>query len=542
MNHSQPLTSSTGPASGSIAISPTLPLIKNYFHPPTPTTAGPTNGTYLIPPRPKPGRKPATDEPQTKRKAQNREAQRAFRARKVRKLEDLEWRYKALEDDISSERNAWAAEQENCASEMQKQVEQIAQLTTEVERTKEQLRIALGQREKLQEDRDLWKSRADNLNLRMKRLPTNMKNLRDPNLSKAAGPARSTPLMLAPQSPQPPADGCGKCQDDGECPCIDHLINLGVPDSGAAAQVPASPLTDIPMNDGRGADNVDYAEREMDFTTKRPDFEKSVSIGFIGSTPSIDDKCGFCTDADNCICATEAAAKQAQYAAEESVASESSSPGIARLPSRKSAKPTPKAGPGTCERCQSDPAQRAWCQNVAKYGRTELFPPNSSPTSSPSSLQRHRPTPSSTAPSSLPCNDAYAILKRKLPTDFSERDYAPDLVLKSTTEFSRRYSAYDIECASIMGVLSQGTIRHPSVQQSQLHQYRHQRPWVDGAPASPTSPPVDITTSMEVGAEKIGIDRVLNVGEGERRGMESPPASRASSIGVGRSPISNVLN
>ncbi|EPQ66639.1 hypothetical protein BGT96224_4650 [Blumeria graminis f. sp. tritici 96224] len=38
-----------------------------------------TRKEWVIPPRPKPGRKPATDTPPTKRKAQNRAAQRAFR-------------------------------------------------------------------------------------------------------------------------------------------------------------------------------------------------------------------------------------------------------------------------------------------------------------------------------------------------------------------------------------------------------------------------------------------------------------------------------
>jgi hypothetical protein len=59
------------------------------FGPSTPG-AGPTSQRYEIPPRPKPGRKPATDEPASKRKAQNRESQRAFRARKVAKLEEMQ--------------------------------------------------------------------------------------------------------------------------------------------------------------------------------------------------------------------------------------------------------------------------------------------------------------------------------------------------------------------------------------------------------------------------------------------------------------------
>jgi hypothetical protein len=50
---------------------------------------GPASKQHTVPPRPKPGRKPAQDEPQTKRKAQNRDSQRAFRARNRAKAEEL---------------------------------------------------------------------------------------------------------------------------------------------------------------------------------------------------------------------------------------------------------------------------------------------------------------------------------------------------------------------------------------------------------------------------------------------------------------------
>lgn len=49
-----------------------------------------TSKEWIIPPRPKPGRKPATDTPPTKRKAQNRAAQRAFRERRAARVGELE--------------------------------------------------------------------------------------------------------------------------------------------------------------------------------------------------------------------------------------------------------------------------------------------------------------------------------------------------------------------------------------------------------------------------------------------------------------------
>ncbi|SPQ21526.1 30cf1118-da73-4909-86a1-d81a5c66912c [Thermothielavioides terrestris] len=57
---------------------------------PVPQSRTMTSKEWVIPPRPKPGRKPATDTPPTKRKAQNRAAQRAFRERRAARVGELE--------------------------------------------------------------------------------------------------------------------------------------------------------------------------------------------------------------------------------------------------------------------------------------------------------------------------------------------------------------------------------------------------------------------------------------------------------------------
>lgn len=58
-----------------------------------------TTKEWVIPPRPKPGRKPATDTPPTKRKAQNRAAQRAFRERRAARVGELEEQLEAEKDE-----------------------------------------------------------------------------------------------------------------------------------------------------------------------------------------------------------------------------------------------------------------------------------------------------------------------------------------------------------------------------------------------------------------------------------------------------------
>ncbi len=55
-----------------------------------------TSKAWVLPPRPKPGRKPSADAPGTKRKAQNRAAQRAFRERRATKVAELEEKIKGI--------------------------------------------------------------------------------------------------------------------------------------------------------------------------------------------------------------------------------------------------------------------------------------------------------------------------------------------------------------------------------------------------------------------------------------------------------------
>lgn len=55
-----------------------------------PVTSIVTLREWVLPPRPKPGRKPSVDTPASKRKAQNRAAQRAFRERRATRVQELE--------------------------------------------------------------------------------------------------------------------------------------------------------------------------------------------------------------------------------------------------------------------------------------------------------------------------------------------------------------------------------------------------------------------------------------------------------------------
>src|SRR6516165_7118255 len=85
----KPLPTPTSATSPTVDTPPNLPSL--------------TSKEWVIPPRPKPGRKPATDTPPTKRKAQNRAAQRAFRERRAARVGELEEQLKQIEDENERE-------------------------------------------------------------------------------------------------------------------------------------------------------------------------------------------------------------------------------------------------------------------------------------------------------------------------------------------------------------------------------------------------------------------------------------------------------
>ncbi|KAA8644550.1 hypothetical protein EYZ11_012798 [Aspergillus tanneri] len=81
----------------------------------------------------KPGRKPLTSEPTTKRKAQNRAAQRAFRERKEKHLKDLETKVEELQkasDDVNQENGLLRAQVERLQVELREYRKRLSWMTT----------------------------------------------------------------------------------------------------------------------------------------------------------------------------------------------------------------------------------------------------------------------------------------------------------------------------------------------------------------------------------------------------------------------------
>ncbi|KAJ5703065.1 AP-1-like transcription factor napA [Penicillium malachiteum] len=81
----------------------------------------------------KPGRKPLTSEPTTKRKAQNRAAQRAFRERKEKHLKDLETKVDELQkssDDANQQNGVLRAQVERLQTELREYRKRLSWMTS----------------------------------------------------------------------------------------------------------------------------------------------------------------------------------------------------------------------------------------------------------------------------------------------------------------------------------------------------------------------------------------------------------------------------
>ncbi|AOW01637.1 hypothetical protein B0I72DRAFT_101449 [Yarrowia lipolytica] len=97
-----------------------------------------TSKEWVLPPRPKPGRKPSSDTPPSKRKAQNRAAQRAFRERRAQRVSELEDKLQEVESERDAQENVLKDALKDVSSENQLLRESLEALRREVMSIKEQ--------------------------------------------------------------------------------------------------------------------------------------------------------------------------------------------------------------------------------------------------------------------------------------------------------------------------------------------------------------------------------------------------------------------
>ncbi|KAH7033686.1 uncharacterized protein B0I36DRAFT_111397 [Microdochium trichocladiopsis] len=331
-----------------------------------------TSKEWVIPPRPKPGRKPATDTPPTKRKAQNRAAQRAFRERRAARVGELE---EQLADQVQ--------EHERTQQELH---DHIGNLENEVQRLRGQCSsledlLEKERAERARADQELdslkrrWRmaesrgsSRHDSFNTlaggrTQSILSHHGPTSRDSVTSVASGHRNSTfsisQIISPPDLHTSPLDshhldevtgcgncsptgacscinealaatstGCGKCSVGTKCACLEAALNGPIPGADVDLKRRAPSPFAVAPEEKRHKSDVTLYPNEIDFTAmfskKKPEPAAAPAPPvpvYEPNPPSFmpKDRCGFCEDGTYCMCAEAAAAAAAAATASQTL-------------------------------------------------------------------------------------------------------------------------------------------------------------------------------------------------------------------------------
>ena len=310
-----------------------------------------TSKEWVIPPRPKPGRKPATDTPPTKRKAQNRAAQRAFRERRAARVGELEEQMKQIEDEHDQEQDTLKVT--------------VTRLEKEVEKYRKELAQAVD---------------------RCRKLENELAALKPASTSNSTASPEDEPDSAA-------ADlsiGCGNCTLETRCQCIDDAFEAMGGEESSIPQNhhhhhekrPHSPAHVLPAE--KRLKREPKESLEIDITSiYASKASASHRADNHSPTSAVADPCGFCSDGLPCICA-EVAAEQEHQQAQSQTSTVSI---ISRLTPRQLNQFTPPpsegdvsfpdpasttaapgcgaSGPGTCAQCRADPNSTLFCKSLA---------------------------------------------------------------------------------------------------------------------------------------------------------------------------------
>ncbi|KAI9880896.1 MAG: hypothetical protein M1830_009964 [Pleopsidium flavum] len=440
-----------------------------------------TTRDWILPPRPKPGRKPATDTPPTKRKAQNRAAQRAFRERRAAKVGELEEHIKKIEDEDEREQTELRTQIDRLDAEVEHYREELMAWHERCHGLEKSLEEERGQKEALAQELARLRS-GGNKETDAVPLPPRrpIRKRTTTTLEQQSDPLQSIP------DPQQIPMGCGSCTSISRCECIEQAFNMSnitFPEDPAPKR-PLSPQTTTNNKRPRQSETdpkADVEELEIDFTTRfstrrttTPATLPSSAQSTAASTTIIPDPCGFCQDGSPCICA-EMAAENAQSnhlapspsqftppPSEGDVVPKLAAPLQLTLARTMSSITNPCAnGPGTCAQCIADPQSTIFCKSLAAT-RTSTAPTTNNTTqactgaSNTGGCCRTQPSTARSAGLTLTCADAYTTLSRHPNYAEASDDLAswmPGLQTRVVPPGGEGRPAMEVDAANVMSVL-----------------------------------------------------------------------------------------
>lgn len=497
------------PSPVALAPAPSLAARPSVAPSPGPGTPGSiTSKEWVIPPRPKPGRKPATDTPPTKRKAQNRAAQRAFRERRAARVQELEEQIKEIEDGHEVRVAALT--------------EQISNLSREVEQCREEMNWWRDRSHSLEKEVSIERSAKEAL---VKEFRT---SLSGPNSNKSSTMPDSVPLpprsrpstrssrmedVVATSADHNKEDGaenvplgCSNCSST-HCQCIEDAFAMPIDThESTRSRHPPHGVGSPERENAEPEIKPDPEEMEIDFTSRfagvpaQQASSNNDTSNTEASSPPVD-PCGFCQDGTPCICAEMAAQEQNRgrrnsfennrLAPIQSLSQFTPPPSDGDVRSEVTLPPIGQAtnpcanGPGTCAQCLADPRSTLFCKTLAASRSASGTPsgggccggkgadggccmsrnaaaPQTTRSNGPLPPQPAAPKPASPNALTLSCADAFTTLSRhpnfsrasdelsswlpKLHTLPNPRDLA-------LAENRGGRAAMEVEAASVMGVL-----------------------------------------------------------------------------------------
>ncbi|PBP24940.1 bZIP transcription factor HapX [Diplocarpon rosae] len=279
--------------------------------------AGPIMGTrkeWIIPPRPKPGRKPATDTPPTKRKAQNRAAQRAFRERRAARVGELEEQldevtndHQRRESDLRNKIGKLEADIERFSGEVQSWRVRCDTLDRIAEYERKEKEAALAELAYLRHGSRTTGTDAVPLPPRHPRHNEPRASHEQEYTAPETEPGHpgcgsctsSSNCACADQAMAIATVGCGNCGPDTHCECLEETIKAAS-DISSELKRPHSPSD--PYNEKRQRHSEASTPLEIDFTSQfssKPVQSQEVVIHTSHRQPG--ESCGFCEEGTYCI-------------------------------------------------------------------------------------------------------------------------------------------------------------------------------------------------------------------------------------------------
>jgi hypothetical protein len=430
----------------------------------------------VIPPRPRPGRKPATDTPPTKRKAQNRAAQRAFRERRAARVGELEEQLKETEEERLKREGEMHDQIQEQNAEITRLLEDVQRLTRE--RASFQHRCIELERKyeterRTKEDALLEVSYlrngarstgTDAVPLPPRRRQQPKTTIPEPT---GCGNCTTNSCMCVEATVSLASSGCGNCTDLSHCQCLEETLKIPMLVDATLQQVKRPRSVSPGLSDlKRPRVSIEQPDSsEIDFTArfavKTVSSQERIFQEQNSMSRTIVEDCGFCADGTYCVCAAEAAAMNTPDNQDNRLApilnlsevtpppsendvtvSETNNYKLPLLhPNHRThhALPPPppnRMEPGTCPNCIEDPKSGLICRSLAAMRASNPSDENSNII---------QPT--------LSCQDAYKTLASHKNFDKATNELGSWLPKLHAYPGRSPGSALDIEAASVLGVL-----------------------------------------------------------------------------------------